>query len=383
MICSMFKSAARDHVAFVAVKDHPADIADLADKYIAAVGDITREYRALRSMLNVPVITPEHFQPYALGDEYLSLLIEWFAYQLLETLKGKADEVISTLKSRILEVVRKEHHYRQQRNYPSIPKADDANEKFVFRSSILKKYMSSVLFLNTRVRREGGLVEHIAFGLAAGIAVALATWASLWLKSAYSQVSIPLFLLLVLSYVFKDRIKEVCRIYFGNLLRRWLFDHKLTILHTQERIGWCKESVTLLPDNKVPARIRRLRNRGHLTEIESDWLGEQAILYRKRIKLFSRTLNQIYADYPLTGINDIIRFNVLKFLNKMDNPFKILYILSGKDYRSIQAKRTYHITLIITYKYKGFTTFKRFRIVLCRNGIERIDEIYKDEIKES
>ncbi len=380
MFCCIFKSAIRDHVSFLSTRVTAGDIDDLFVKYFESIVDITRHFRELRSIINVPVIDENTFSVYVFGDEYLSLLIESYTYELLELLNTREFPEKAAYRARLLELIAHELEYRKKNHYPSLPDAKTTNEVFLFRSGVLKKYMGSVLFLNTRVKQEGELLEQIVFALAAGVAMIFATAAAFFAQSTYTNLSLPLFIVLVVSYMFKDRLKELIRWYLGSKLHNLLFDHKRNIYYSPgEKIGWCKEGFTFLKGHKIPSKILKLRDRDHLTEIENGWMGEKVLLYRKRIKLFRKKLEHVYRDYQVESVNDITRLNVLKFLSKMDNPKKPVYVLEGEGYRKIYGKRVYHLNMIIKYSMQEATLYKRFRIVLSRNGIKRIEESVFDE----
>ncbi len=123
----------------------------------------------------------------------------------------------------------------------------------------------------------------------------------------------------------------------------------------------------------------QIRNRDHITEIENGWMGEKIAVYMENVNLFSKKLIDIYKDYTMEGINNIMRFDVSKFLHKMDNPKKSLYVLDEQGHREVHGKRVYHLNLVIKYSSKHDTTYKRFRIVLNRDGIRRIEEIFSEK----
>jgi len=380
MFCCIFKSAIRDHVSFIIMKDNPVDIEDLLHNYLNSIQAITREFRAIRSPINVPTIEERLFSIYLFGDEYLSVLIESYSYDLLEHLKTVTFPVKDRYSAKLLDLISSERTYRQQHSYPSLPDANSTNEEFLFRTSVLKKYMGSVLFLNTRVKREGEWLEQLAFAVAAGVAMMFATGIAFVAQMEFVNLSLPFFMILVISYMFKDRIKDLTRGYLGNKLRHVLFDHKTYVYASpKDKIGWCKESFTFLDERRLPKHILKLRDRDHITEIENGWVGEQTILYRKRIKLFCKHLEHLYHDYPVESINDIVRLNVLKFLSKMDNPKKPVYVPDGDSYLKIHGRRVYHVNMILKYSTKTRVVYRRFRIVLSRSGIKRIEEVIFDE----
>ena len=59
----------------------------------------------------------------------------------------------------------------------------------------------------------------------------------------------------------------------------------------------------------------------------------------------------------------------------MDNPVKKLFIPDGKGgIMPIDAKRVYHVNIVVRYGMKGLSdSYVKFRIVLSRNGIKRIN----------
>ncbi len=375
MFCCIFKSAIRDHVAFTSSRTTSGDIKDSLVKYFTSLQEITRDFRELRSFINIPTVNKNIFSIYVFGDEYLSLLIESYTYELLECIHKLDFPEKEAYTTRLFELISHELKYREQNHYPSIPDTHSTNEEFIFRTGVLKKYMGSVLFLRTRVKQEGELLEQIIFALAAGIAMIFATGAAFFAQSAYANFSLPVFIVLVVSYMFKDRLKELIRLYLGSKIRNRLFDHKRKIYSSpQKNIGWCKESCTFTKGHKIPQQIMKLRDRDHITDIENDWMGEKIILYRKRIRLFRKELEHIYRDYQVVSINDIMRLNVLKFLSKMDNPKKPVYVLDAQGYRKIYGKRVYHLNMVMKYSMGKIAHYKRFRLVLTRNGIKRIEE---------
>jgi hypothetical protein len=382
LFCCILKSAIRDHVYFLSTKVHARDIEDLLVKYIESIHEITLEFRELRSIINVPTIDEILFSRYLFGDEYISLLIESYTYELLELLQDRKFANKTLYKGKLLALIKREIEYRKDNQYPSIPDEHSDNEGLIFRASVLKKYMGSVLFLNTLIKGEGEFLEQLVFAVAAGLAMIFATGVVFFSQFTYGNFSLPLFIALVVSYMFKDRIKEWTRLYLGNKLHNVLFDYKMNIYSgLKDKIGWCKESFTFIQEHKIPPEILKLRNRDHITEIENDWIGEKTILYKKQIKIFRSKLKRAYRDLQVESINDIMRLNVRKFLNKMDNPKKQLYVYDGQEYRKIYGKRVYHLNMIMKYSLGDTSLYKRFRIVLSRNGIKRIEDVVFDEEK--
>ncbi len=376
MFCSILKSALRDHVQAATSRPNLRDARQLLDDFLANVPIITSKYRELRPLINLPGIEHDAFSVYLFGDEYVSLLVNTHIYNLLEYFSHQPLLQWEAYRSRLLAVVRSEVHYRQENNYPSVPGEPSANEEMISRRSALKKYMGSVLFLDTRVQRDGIILEQIAVGVAAGLAMVFATTVAFISQHRYGPLTLPFFMALVVSYMFKDRIKELLRNYMMRKMHSRLQDHRMNILSGPgQKIGMCSESMDFIADSKTPPDIGKLRSRKAFSEIENDWAGERIILYRKQVRIFPTRARRFYHPYPVQGINDIMRFNVSKFLHRMDDPIQPLYVLAGEGYNKIQTERTYHFMMIIKYTTGSNDRYHRFRVSLNRNGIKTIDEI--------
>jgi len=380
LFCCIVKSSLRDHVRHIAAAPTARDREDLSARYIEAVGRLTAAFRALRSRLNVPSVDKKTFAAYCFADEYVSLLVESFTYGLLETCRDSRRPIPQTLRGELLALIDAEVAFRKAYSYPSITDSQGDNEALMFRKSVLKKYTGRALFLNTQVRKEGEMLEQGIYALAAGIAMLFATLVALSFQYTFGTFTIPFVVAVVVGYIFKDRLKDWVRIYLAGKLHKLLYDRKTSIHSGQgEKIGWCKESVDFIRERHIPEMVMRLRNRDHITEIESDWQEEKTILYRKRVVLLRDRFMRTYGDLHLESINDIMRFNIQRLLANMDDPQKGLFVRDGESYRSIRGERVYHLNMITRYSTAERSVYRRFRIILNRDGIKRIEEVVAGE----
>ncbi len=128
------------------------------------------------------------------------------------------------------------------------------------------------------------------------------------------------------------------------------------------------------PANSRP-RCGSLRNRDHITEIENGWVGEDILLYRKRIRLHPERVRRIFSEYEVAGVNDIMRFNVNEFLRRMDDPKKELFVMDDEGYQRIKGDRVYHLNMIVRMAFAKQKLQMRYRVVLNREGIKRIEHV--------
>lgn len=376
LFCCILQSSLRDQIASIKDAKEADTHGRLVQLYLKATAEIIDAYRALRSNIAQPMIASRACAVYAYGDEYISLLVERNGYDLLEHIKQCNHPEMRTSKRRILDLISREVRYRKSQQYPSIASDKNDNELLIYRRNVLKKYMHKVLFLATRTRDEGKVIEHGLFGIAAGISMLFATIVLFLSQSIYGPLTLQVFLALVIGYMFKDRIKELLRVYFSKKVSGLLFDHRTRIYSSPHNpIGHCRESFDFVEEDKVPARIMKIRNRGPITEIANDWVSENVLRYRKRIKLSSRAITTAYRDIDTNGINDIMRLNVAEFTRRMGHPRKELFVAEKGDYRKVKAERVYHLNMILRYGGDDCECYKHFRIVLNRRKIKRIETV--------
>lgn len=381
MFCCILKSAIRDHVEFISSQNLDSEVEILIKEYLQLVQEIRIRYKELRKILNIPSISSNLISYYLFGDEFISHTIEEYSFRLVECIDKIDSKELVKYNQDIYKIIKDEISHREKNKIPSIPKVDSNNEEFIFRKSVLKKHIESILFLKTHSERQGVMLEQILFGLAAGISMMFATAIAFFSQIKFGSISIPLFFILVVSYVFKDRIKEWLRQLFSNNLSKNVFDHKIDLYTSEnERIGWIKELFYFIKERDIPKEILNLRNRDHITEIENDWLGEKSAVYISQVKLHSQKLKGIYKEFNnIEGINSIMRFDISRFLNKMDDSQKPVFILSGEGHKVIYGERVYHLNLVIKYSIQNDSWYQRFRIVINQEGIKRIENIVSEK----
>jgi len=372
------KSSFREHSELIQKKTNNKDIDFLVNEYITHAKKVLEEYRKLRYIITVPTIREKTFAIYKYGNEYLSLIFNKYTYNILEDIKN--NEIINKkFRIKLLDLIKEETQYRIDNNLKIKINKDGDNSLFLYRASNLKKYISSLLFLNTRTNKADTVITQIVYSLAAALSMVFATLVAFNAQQYFGNFTTPLFVALVISYVFKDRIKDLVKLYFHNNFRKRVFDYKTVIKDDDNKIGLANERATLLESKHLNDEIKKARIPKRFSLIQNGMRGEDIILYEKKIKIYNTALNENLNGIKVDGINDIIRFDVSNYLKNMDNPTKKIYYYENNDYSIIKAKRIYHINLVMLYKdSKKNKVLKRFRIVLNRKGI--VDIINLDKL---
>ena len=322
--------------------------------------------------LNDQNATDRTRQVFAYGDEFLSNVMEKYAYRLRDSIRMKHPEDYPRLETLFKEVLFNERSYREQKGYLCVKTDDEkGNEDFVFRASLLKKFTESDLYLNATKRKNTFLVEQILYSLAAGAAMVVATLSSFFFQQRYGNFTLPFLIALVISYMFKDRLKDWLRLFFAKRVSNKVFDTRTDFRVKNKYIGWSKDSVDFIDSDKIIPEVIELRSRNPLFA-EVSGKDEKVLLFRKKVQLWPSELAKA-SPYPLRGINDILRYNLTEYTRKMDNPsFPLSGTWEDNNYKPIEGKKVYHITFVIQCVYEGKTEYKRIVVRCDRNGIVNV-----------
>ncbi len=376
MFCSITKSALRREVERVWRYSVAESRLKAIDTYIQRVGCILKKYRELREFLPIVEGGKNMQVSHGFGDEFLSNQVEFYTFKLLERLRRKDKDCFVLVEKRLLKLICNEVAYRRSRGYLIIEKhSPDRNRAALFRRRMLRLYTESHLFLKADRKKDGAMVEQLYFSIAAGISMIFATLISFSFQQKYGNFTMPLFVALVVSYMLKDRIKELTRYYFVHRLAKKYFDNKTTISIKDKSIGWIKEGVDFITEDRVPEEVMSMRDRSDILEANNRHMAEKIILYRTLVQIDGQELDE-NTQYDVSGVHDILRFNVSSFILKMENPEVPLAVPNdGDGYEIISGERIYYINFLLQLRSSNNVDYKHFRLVLSRNGIEGIEKM--------
>lgn len=349
------------------------DAARLVDTSLPNLGAVLARFRETTAGVLLPGFPADPLASLRLVDEYLSLTAESYAMHLLDALRTEP----SGLQERVARLAQDEVAYRTQRGYHSVAAPGSENEAYVFRNSLLKKFVANIQYLQIRRADARTSAEHMAFAIAAGIAMAFATAVS-FLAISLAPLSWTLFAVLVVSYMLKDRMKELFRALFNRWLGRAVPDHKIVITDpsTGTRIGQFRQKFLYLAPADVPTDVRRVRNEGPTSALAAQEFSETVFRYTKVLTLLPR---RVFGSHRrTTALTDVLRMNVRHFLHALDEPRPVIQILDPETQRprQIVARRTYHLNAVLRF-WRGDdpakAAYRRLRVVLDQDGIVRIE----------
>ncbi|MEI7830779.1 MAG: hypothetical protein WCI31_13465 [Prolixibacteraceae bacterium] len=374
MFLSILKSSMREEVSQIVRSNSDIERDTLVQSFVANTEKIARNYRSLYQILESSNISDELRTYFQFGDEFLSNLIEFQTFRLIRILKNEDPLCFDSWKVELLTMIQKGIAYKKEKGYLVVEESNKKNnQELVFRLSMLKKYVESHLFLDVKKRKDGVWIEQILFSIAAGLSMIFATVVAFGFQQKYGTFTMPMFVALVVSYMLKDRIKELTRFYFAHKFNKRYFDHKIKISANNDEIGWVKESMDFISEQNVPPEVLNKRDRSSLLEANNRASRERVIRYQTLMQL-NRENIRARSEYPAAGVNEIFKLNLSNFIQKMDNSeFPLFYPDDEQTYKIVPGEKIYYLNLILQAKNAEQWDFKRYRIVFNRNGIQKIE----------
>ncbi len=304
-------------------------------------------------------------------DENLSIIVEKEANSISRILKKKEEYV--DIGKKLKTFCQEEEKYRVKKGYITGMATDNIDsEKASYRVSLLKKWAQSVLYL-TPV--ESNIPKHIGqifAGVAAAVAMTFATLASIYAEKIFSKNSYQWALIIIIAYVFKDRIKEGLRAITSTLLPKLLADSIYKFVKPGEDKWVCKSKVQVSIDKARDQsdeinKTRDIDNNPFLSVLPD----EDVIHYSRYIKINKQDSKCKYESGTFTLIN---RIRLDDLTREMDDTSPIKKIVKRNQ---IDLNRAYYLHLVVhEINQKDNIDEKQLhRIVMNKDGIIRIDKI--------
>jgi len=352
------------------------------ENFLTDLKYLSGQISALKAEVMDPAVPIKLRETFTFLDEYLSLILEEYLTLLLESVrKNKAALAADNVEAELSALVASQSRYRAAMNYPSVLKENENNEVIIYRRGVLKKFISSVLYLKTELD-ESQTITQFVFGLAAGLAMLFAVLATIYAQNRYTINSVPFVLVIVTSYIFKDRIKDWLKLLFSRNLTRWFSDREIKILDPEnlKKIGVLKEAFTFISEEVVPPDISRIRKIDNITSIDEDGKPERVFKYKKEIILYPKKI--LEAHDRRKDLNDIMRFNIQDFIIQADDSsvdYSCIDPATGRI-RTVTCARVYHVNMVMKYLYMDAQGqenihYDRIRIVLNKEGLVRLEEV--------
>lgn len=339
------------------------DIQSVRNKYLEIQADLKEKSADPLFKINVNHI-----------DEFISLSIDFFLTGLADYWSKDQQELYALIQQEI------EHREKNHLVPKKIKGSEEKNESVLYRLGVLDKFILEALLLNNY--RQSWTEKHgdIVGAIAAGIAMTVYMILFVWKAQQIAITSTPFIIFAVVFYMLKDRIKEgLKKLYYGQAFR-WFPDYATKITNQKERlVGKITESFLFIDENDLPPGFLAIRNFDFHEELQSIKRQENIIRYKKEVSVYQNPETERSRRREL---NIIFRLNINRFLEKANDalqPVLSLDPVSGKIVEKLLPK-VYHLNMIIKDTFtdiegKKIVDIKKFRVVVDKNGIKRVEEL--------
>ena len=376
MFAAIFKSALRDQADHLKNTTSLTDADYLVDDFLSNTEYVLKKFRSLYAIIDVPSVSDQTRSYYRLCDEFITHMVEIQAIRIVRYIDSKSpsSEEIA-IRQRFAQMVIAQREYKSQRGYGVLNGEVNHDRRLVYHRGMLKKFIESDLYINLDKKKDGVAVEQILYSIAAGVAMIFATGVAWFTQVKYGNITWPLFVVLVISYMLKDRIKELMRYYFAHKLGDKYFDKRADISIGQKLVGVMKEGFDFISWSRVPEHVKKLREQTSSIADETRIFEEKILLYRKHLIIDDKRL-QSDVDYPMKGINEIMRLHLTRFTQKMDNPtVPIDTFDEDGNVITIQVQKSYYINLVFQLQHDGEVEYHHFRVTMTRDGVLHVVEV--------
>lgn len=334
---------------------------------------LQQKYRTLFGTDRLPASSTAVWNAFQKTDAYICCMVAFYMSSVSPVLKEHHHAERGRIQALYAAYFEREQTYQLHQGYlyPTL-RDRQRNQEFLKQMSSLRRFVESDLYLFVRKKNNTFLAQQLLFMIAAGMSMIFATIVSFSFQQTYGNFTRPLFIALVVSYMFKDRIKDFLRYWFANKLGSKYYDYRTKLDMRGKYIGQGKEGFDFVNEGRIPEAVRKLRLQG---EGEPESIPPESILlYRRRMILFGRRLSRL-SRYAFPGVNEIIRINLKDFLRRMDNPHTGVPVFQRQgDFQEVQVERLYHLVFIVQFSHQGHIYYKRYRLEMNRRGLKQISE---------
>lgn len=375
MFAAIFKSALRDQTNNLMCSCSLPDTIDLVIDYADRSRKVLSSFRSLYQLIDSADVPARVKNSFRMCDEFMTHVLDVRTMRLIKLIDSFEADVSGSMKRQLVELLNEERIYRQSVGYRMLKGDSQQDVELVHHYGMLKKFTESELYIKLDKKKDGVAVQQIYYSLAAGVAMVFATAVSWHYQQRYGSVTLPLFVALVISYMLKDRIKDLLRYYFAHKLGNKYYDKKAHIAIGKIKVGAIKEGFDFVSETKMPAEVRSLREKSSFVEGESGIFEEKILLYRQRLTLDENSL-AVKDKYLRQGVNEILRLHLNRFTHKMDNPLVSADTMDEEgNILQFKVPKLYYINIVFQLVHDGVAQFRQFRIGMNRDGIHDIEKI--------
>lgn len=306
------------------------------------------------------------------ADEASSLISEQFSCEIFGVCENA--EELDKVNNNLKKIINHEIRRRKKMGYSS----NENDESLAYRRESLRKWSKSVLRLDPNISKTPKRVNEIVAGIAASLAMTFTLLATFFAQSFLSNQTIRWELLLIIIYVFKDRIKDGIKRVFNSIQPKLVADEIYTYKspRTGKKVCTNRNNLLYLTENTVKKEVRKVRRETSTNTFYKMFREESVVKFSHFLKIYPLKKNLDTTESPWMknlALVDHIR---------MDDWFKEM-IDRYVDVDNINEPNNsvYHIHLVIEDKLSKKTSdYYHYLVVIDYSGILYVKELQDEAI---
>jgi len=315
---------------------------------------------------------PEIEEVYKHVNAFIHQNLESYLTTLLNHIRQKENGNLKNADETLCQLLKEKIHLTRLHEEPE--------EEILYQKGMLKKYVMDALLLNINRFSFRQRYQNLIGAAAAGLSMFVYFTLFIWGGGVFVINSFPFILVTVVLYILKDRMKEGLRDISYLKATKWYSDYTTEIRSPDKTavLGKLRESFSFVRSHNLPKEIDQIRNVEFHTILGSFKRNESVIYYKKRMKIYARRSRSSARRHMM---NIIFRFNINRFLQKTADPVQNFLTFDPTDNQlvTIQLPKVYHINIILKTTIQEKPTkrveLRKFRLVVDKNGIKRVEEI--------
>ncbi len=302
--------------------------------------------------------------------KYISILVQ----------HKKLQDEQSTIRDLFRSLLLEQQQYLQELGYIRLTSEGfHVSNNYVYRCGELKRWSQSALYLEIQRHLPSIGSVHVVAGLAAAIAMIFSVAAAAFAIQFFQSYSIPWILIIVISYIFKDRIKEILRNALLKFFPRVLTDRTVRLVDpgVGKKVGNSQTTVEHLTIEELPKNIQAAWRVFHHPLSDSE-RQENVLRIKKKVCIDSKKILKQHSR--VHGVSEITRMKTNEWRKEMDDRTDI-YLFSGEGFSQKILPKMYHIPFLLELKNSqgDFVNLQCFQILLNKDGIVNIQKVHNTD----
>lgn len=269
-----------------------------------------------------------------------------------------------------------EVEYRTLKKYPLSGENEKSNKELINRWDRVKHFVADKLIINTRVDKESKYLEELLYSISAGIAMIFATAIAFYYNKVFGNFTIRFFFVLVISYMFKDRIKEWFRNFFSTILQKQVLDHRFNLYDdNNKKIGSSLDGFSFVPRRNLVDDIINIRNSKEEEIISYTNNNEKVMKFTRRIKIRAKSFLKTFKNIRLRGVNDVIIFNFSPIILRLEDTRIPIYVSKKGKVKIVYANKQIPIHIITAIKFGDDIKYQHYKVSINKHGIQQLNTL--------